>query len=393
MQHITAILISLLLGLASCTPPDSEGFDLQVHLQMPPETAGIIPEGATVSLVNTMNGTTYTVQADAGGYARFHADYGIYRLTTQFYAYVKDMEYIFNGGMENIRLTPENSNAAGGITLTLAGSRRSRILIKEVYYAGCYDPNGKTYAKDTYVSLYNNSDSTLWLDSLCIGLVGPTVASKISPWLTHTPGLLPVMYMGWQFPGRGKDHPLLPGETVTIAVNAVNHTGAEYNHPNSVNLSKAGWAFYHPSLTGTDIAAGVTPLYLFNKYTNIIFYIFSNLGSGVILYRIPGISAEAYAADPANFRREPNSSVNTDYLIIPASWVVDCVDCVEDATKQGFKRFPASLDAEPAYLPSGRYSGRALRRKIAGNDNGRILYQDTNNSFNDFEETIPEMKP
>lgn len=393
MKYIGIILIGFIFGMNSCVPPDSEGYELRVRLQMPPETENVSPGGATVKLVNTNNGTTYTAQADAEGYALFHADYGIYRVTSQFNAYVGDLEYLFNGGIENIRLTPENSNAAGGITIALAGSRRSRIVIKEIYYAGCYDPNGKQYTKDTYISLYNNSDTAVSLDNLCIGTVALAVASKVSPWLTNVPDSLPIAYIGWRFPGQGNDHILGAGETVTIAVNAVNHTGAEYNHPNSVDLSKAGWAFYHPSLQGTDIATGVAPLYMFKKLLSMLFYPISFLGPGMILYRIPDISAEEYAANPAHIRKEPPKYTGVDYLMIHTSWVVDCVDCVEDATKQGFKRIPASLDAEATYLPSGKYSGRALRRKIAGNSNGRVVYQDTNNSFNDFEEVIPEMKP
>lgn len=393
MKYIGIILISLFLSVISCVPPDSKGYALQVRLQMPPETKDISLGGATVKLVNTNNGTVYTAQADAGGHVLFHADYGIYRITTQFNAYVGDMEYLFNGGAENIRLTPEDSNATEGITIALAGSQRSRIIIKEIYYAGCYDPNGKQYTKDTYISLYNNSDTTVSLDNLCIGMVAPVLANKVSPWLTNACDSLPIAYVGWQFPGQGNDYLLGAGATVTIAVNAVNHTGAEYNHPNSVDLSKAGWAFYHPSLQGTDIATGVAPLYMFKKLLSMLFYPMSFLGPGMVLYRIPDISAEEYAANPDHIRKEPPKYTGMDYLMIPTSWVVDCVDCVEDATKQGFKRIPTSLDAEATYLPSGKYSGRSLRRKIAGNSNGRIIYQDTNNSFNDFEEATPEMKP
>lgn len=393
MKYISVIFISLLLSLTSCISTDNEGYSLHIRLLMPPETEELSLKGASVKLVNINNGTAYTAQADAEGCVQFHVDYGIYRVTTQFNTYIGDLEYLFSGGMENIRLTPENSNVTENITVSLVGSQRSRIVIKELYYAGCYDPNGKQYIKDAYISIYNNSDSTVFLDNLCIGMAAPVVANKVSPWLTYSPDSLPVAFIGWQFPGQGNDHSIDAGETVTVAVNAVNHTGSEYNHPNSVDLSKAGWAFYHSSLTGTDIATGVTPLYMFKKLGPLTFYPISIMGPGMILFRIPDISPEQYAANPAHIGKEPPKYTGLDFLMIHTSWVIDCVDCVEDATKQGFKRVPAFLDAESTYLPSGKYSGRALRRKVAGNNNGRIIYQDTNNSFNDFEETIPEMKP
>lgn len=386
-------IINLLLFLtASCTLPSGEGCDLQVHLHMPGEYSKLTTEGTAVKLINTGNGTIYTSYANASGVATFHAEYGIYRLSAQLKFSTGDIEYLFNGGQENIRLTPQGNPVTGPLSITLNSSKRSRIIIKEIYYSGCYDDNGKQYIRDSYVSLYNNSDTTVWLDSLCIGTVAPIVANQVSPWLTHNADSLPISYMGWQFPGNGNEHPLEPGETTTIAINAVDHSGKEYNHPNSVNLSKAAWAFYHPSLTQQDISNGVALLNLFKKIGTPRSYTFTIAGTSLVIYRTRDISATAYGNNPANIRKAPPQFTGVDYLVIPSAWVVDGIDCVEDATKQGFKRLPSFIDAEAAYLPSGKYSGRSLHRRIAETRNGRIIYQDTNNSFNDLEETIPTMK-
>lgn len=387
------ILIQLLfLTLMGCTPPSGEGMQLQVQLLMPEEYSRQSSAGTTVKLINTANGMVYTAQADASGNASFQAEYGTYRISAQLTLSTEDIDYLFNGGQENIRLTPKGSNISGPLIIPLKSSKTSRIIIKEIYYSGCYDENGKQYGKDSYISLYNNSDATVWLDSLCIGIVAPIVASKISPWITNNSDSLPIAYIGWQFPGTGEDYPLPPGATTTIAINAVDHTGPAYNHPNSVDLSKIEWAFYHPLLTGTDIAVGVKPLNMFLRIGTLNSYVFGIAGPSVVIYRIHGISAEQYVTNPANLQKEPPQYKGMDYIMIPTSWAIDCVDCVENATKQGFKRVPSFLDAESTYLPSGKYSGRSLHRKIAGNKNGRIIYQDTNNSFQDFEERVPELK-
>lgn len=390
----TFIKLFLFLLLAGCVPPQGVGRQLHVQLNMPEEYEQFTSENTEVKLINTSNGTVYSAKANTDGRVAFNAEPGIYRITAQLHHYTEDAEYLFNGGRENIYLTSSRNASPDSIIIPMASSKLSFIIIKEIYYSCCYDNTGKQYIKDNYISLYNNSDETVWLDSLCIGTVAPLVGNVISPWLTYCPDSLPICFIGWQFPGTGNDHPLLPGETTTIATNAVNHTGDKYNHPNSVDLSKADWAFYHPSLTQEDIdySKGVTPLNMFIKIGSLKSYTFTISGSGFVLYRIPGMSAEKYAANPRHIRREPPQYTKMEYLMIPIDWALDCVDCVEDATKQGFKRFPSWLDAEPAWQPSGKYSARSLHRKVAGEKNGRIIYQDSNNSANDFEERIPAMK-
>lgn len=73
------------------------------------------------------------------------------------------------------------------------------------------------------------------------------------------------------------------------------------------------------------------------------------------------------------------------FLMIPAEWVLDCVECVGSAAQLTNKHVPASLDASACYLPMGNFQGYALRRKEKPQEDGRLVYQDTNNSADDFE--------
>lgn len=392
--HLSVLcLILLSLLLKACVNPQGEGRTLYVQLQMPEELQQFIPEGTEVKLINTNNGTTYKTLANTSGMAVFNVEYGIYRLSAQL-TYQENMlrNHLLNGGVENILLTPSKGLEKDTISVILIDSPFSSVIINEIYYSGCYDENGKSYSRDGYITLYNNSNQTIWLDSLCIGTVAPAAASKVSPWLTYCPDTIPISFFGWQFPGTGREHPLPAGKEIVIAVNAVNHKGSEYNHINSVDLSKAEWAFYNNKLTGSDITTGVTPLDMFLRIGNITTFPLSISGPGIIIYRIQGISAGEYASNPAHLLSDPPQYTGLKNLIIPAKWILDCVDCVENATKQGFKRVPSFLDAESIFLPSGKYSGKALRRKNAGNKNGYITYQDTNNSANDFEECTPTQK-
>lgn len=389
MKQILALLWIVLT--MACSSPHGEGYRLYVQLKVPGDIALQTASGTEVKLINTDNGTTYRALADTNGLASFDAEYGIYRLSAQL-TWQEDAfsAYLLNAGLENVLLTSGQGAGQDTIDIQLTNSPLSQIIIKEVYYSGCYDE--KQYAKDGYLSIYNNSDRTVWLDSLCVGTIGPGNATKISPWLTYTPDKLAVIFMGWQFPGSGHDYPLEPGQETVIAINAVNHCGNGYNHPNSVDLSTVDWAFYDTSLTMQDITPGVKPLNLFLSTSPAKSYMFGLTGAGFILYHIKETTATEYAGNPDNLSSEPPAYSGMKYLMIPANWIIDCVDCVGDATKQGFKRVPSYLDAESTYLPSGTYSGRSLHRKILENRDGRIIYQDTNNSANDFEERVPTRK-
>lgn len=382
------ILFLWLVAIVACNAPHGEGRRFWVRLQIPENSVLPSPEGTEVRLINNDNGTIYTATADATGMVALDVEYGIYRLTAQLVRNESNTQHLFNAGQENLHLTTTAGISNDTLTILLTYSPLSILIIKEIYYAGCLDNNGKSYIRDAYVSIYNNSQKTVWLDSLCIGTVAPVNAVQPSNWLKYADSIIPISLAAWQIPGSGHDHPLLPGKETVIAVNAVNHTGKDYNHPNSVDLSHVDWGFYHTSLSNNDIAAGVTPLHLFWKTGISQGYAFAIKGPCIVLFRIPGRTADEYAGYPGNILQEPHSVSSSKYLVFPREWVLDCVDCVPDATKRGCKRVHSSLDAEPTFLPSGTYSSRSLHRKQTGTVDGQIVYQDTNNSMDDFEEKI-----
>jgi len=132
---------------------------------------------------------------------------------------------------------------------------------------------------------------------------------------------------------------------------------------------------------------------LLNLNTNIWMYPLPAIGPTMIVFKIEGKSAESYVNDISNRENRPQSS-NTKkfYLMIPKEWVIDCVECVASADRISYKRVPDELDSGAAYLPDGPYTGKSLIRKSSLNEDGRIIYQDTNNSSNDMITTVPTLK-
>lgn len=388
------LIFSFLCILFICSCIDKENSNCQVTIQVTlPEGYTVAPEDKIqVQLTNITTGTVYTTLCPATGTALFDVEYGFYNVTAQYKTQSGFRIHLFNGLINALSLLPDRQHAT--VFLNLIHTETNPLLIKEIYYAGCKGNNGVNYMKDQYVTLYNNSNETIWLDSLCIGMVAPA-GNAVSSWMQQTDmQLIPVHTMAWQFPGTGKQHPLLPGTETTIATNAVDHTGGAYQHTNSVNLAKVDWAFWDQSLSDRhDITPGVTPLCPIWQDNKVVMYSLALSGPTLILFYIKDMSAETFITNPANCKPEPGKpGSNKQYLMIPREWVLDCVDCIESADKIGNKRVPAELDNGAAFITGGRYPGKSLIRKQEPATDGLIIYQDTNNSGKDLEERVPALK-
>lgn len=380
------LLLVLLLFLASCS--DDENRSSSVYIQLlPPDGYSTLPyEEMEVTLTNKDQGTMYSLHCSSTGQASFSVEPGYYTASVHYQA---ASGLVFSGRIESLSLLRDEAEAIIELPLLLA--KTSALVIKEIYFGGCKGQNNKDYQADQYVTLYNNSDQIVYLDGLCLGIVDPGYNQE-SPWMNYTDmERIPVNDLTWQFPGSGKEYPLAPGEETTIATNAVDHTGGEYQHANSVDLSGVDWGFWDVNLERQTIAAGVKPMALLvNLNPLLVMYSLPVFGPTFMVFSLQE-SPEKYVQNPEN--REPRPKANNQdkqYLMVPKEWVIDCVECVKDIDSP--KRVPNELDNGKCYIPGDRYSGRSIIRKKAGTTDGRTIYQDTNNSTEDMEVTSATLK-
>lgn len=387
--------------VAVCVLPGCERHDVNEPEMVMARVRVNMPEDSDVSQVkvewkNRTTGMVYAAVTDRNGIAGCEVEPGIYRVTGQKREIEeqKNLEEWYSGGLDEVTVRNEGIDTL----MVLERIQLSRLLVKEIYYAGCYTDDRGPYQNDGYVSLYNNSADTLWLDGICVGIAGPAMASAESEWLKDNPELpeLPIYRCGWQFPGRGHDYPLLPGCEVVLAVNAVNHTAGIYGHSQSVDLSQADWAFYrsdfNPEFSG--ITPGVKTLSLFwLNWSGILPPTFSlgSSGPGLVVYRMEG-EAEEYARTHTKYVPGRPETSSFMYLTIPREWVLDYVECVEGQQYVNYKRVPAILDKSAVYVTGGVWAGKALHRKKVREIDGRMIYQDTNDSAVDFYEDVPSLK-
>lgn len=129
------------------------------------------------------------------------------------------------------------------------------------------------------------------------------------------------------------------------------------------------------------------------KYTSLNMYNLSVVGPTFMIFDLPGTTAEAYIANPDNRELDPGNPSNTKtFLMIPAEWIIDCLECVSSKDEKDYKRVPAVLDSGAAYIPGDWYSGQSLIRKQTTTEDGRTVYQDTNNSTDDLEVSVATLK-
>lgn len=391
MKTIYYLLIAFLLFFSSCS--DDEQSSCQINIQLlPPAGYPVLPfEEMTVILTNQSQGGTYKSGCSSTGLANFHVECGYYTVSVH---YQSVSGLIFSGRIESLALLPDKGDTSGLVELQLSRSETNAIIIKEIYYGGCIGKMGEEYQADQYVTLFNNSSETVYLDGLCVAVVDPANGIE-SPWMKYTDmSRIPINDLTWQFPGTGKEYPLAPGAETTIATNAVNHTGGEYQHSNSVDLSKVDWGFWDVSLSGQNIQPGVIPLNLIAKLNpNISKYFLPIWEPTFMIFSLQGSSSEDYVSDLNNRVPRPQATNQSKlYLTVPQEWVIDCVECVRSADMITLKRVPDNLNHTPVYISEGAYCGKSIVRKKSLGTDGRIIYQDTNNAFEDFEVSVPLLK-
>lgn len=384
-------LFFLILLLSACSDEENPSCAVDVQVLFPDGYTTLPLDGVTVTLTNRAGGTAYTTLCSAGGVAEFNVEPGEYAASVH---HQTATGLVFNGRIESLSLLPDGATSPRRVELALTRAKTHALVIKEIYYGGCKGRASEEYMDDQYITLYNNSDETVYLDGLCLAEVDFSLGLE-SPWMELNPNMprIPAGYFTWQFPGNGQDYPLLLGAETTIAFNAVDHTGGEYGHLNSINLSTVDWGIHKEGLINV-IAPGVKPM-------NPLLHVgtsnkadLSTWGPTVMLFSLPVPDAQAYVKDPANREMEPDFWGNPDelFLMIPREWVIDCVECVFSTEELSMKRVPADLDSDAAYIPGGNYQGKSLIRQKSASTNGRTTYQDTNNSAKDLEVSTPLLK-
>ncbi len=393
MRKIFILLMALaLLGTASClnldepNPYSDDLQELSVSLLMPEGYAETDLSGVAVSLGDVNSGAIFEALCDASGTARFSLPSGLYR------ASVGSLinEERFNASRGGIIL----AGSSLSVELQLKKSRSGDILIKEIYCGGCMKlPEEGTYQSDSYLILHNNTDHTVWLDSLCLGTLDPYNSNSAAVW-DEDIDFSPVIQAVWQFPGDGKSFPLEKGEDAVVAIfGAIDHTE---HYPLSVNLNREDvFTLYSPTyFPNTTYHPAPGDKVSRERFLNVVIktgqsnaYTFSINSPAVVIFRSQGQTVQEFVAGSDNVIYKPGSSKDR-VVCVPNDWVIDGVEVFNGQSSSNRKRMNAAIDASYVTL-SNVHEGRTLMRRVNESRSQQLGYEvliDTNNSGYDFYE-------
>ncbi len=372
------------IALFSCSDDDDDNklIDVSVFFQYPEGVEDVPTKDFLLNFVNSHNAKEFVGVAQEDGSLKFTIESGEYNITaTNHIVQSSGNDFIYSGSKMNINIVGENVVSIT-IDMTLVG--KTGFILKELYYTGCRTPENKGYYADGFIEIYNNSDKVLYADGLCFSDVEGFSSKAPSNWITdgsYTVGL-PCTMQTWIIPGSGQENPVQPYESIVIAIDGINHKSAE-NNPNSpVDMSNADFETYiHINDKDTDAPAVANLKILYTTTTLGSEWMMSTNGAAVVIFRIPEGATE-YAKKESSYSTKPGSSSTKNYLIINPEWIIDGVDCVKSEEAKN-KRIENSIDVGYVFCESS-WSGKSIRRKVAEIKDGHAIYQDTNNSSNDF---------
>jgi len=393
LKHTFVLLaaVSLTVGcglkMTTSNPYEESLNTLSIALTAPEGYEYISLGGVELQISNISSDAVFSATTGSDGTASLLLPNGLYRIEAG--ALIEDEQ--FNAAKSRVSLNGETVE----LQLPLIHAKTGDIIIKEVYNGGCMKlPAEGTYQGDAYIILHNNSENTVYLDSLCFGVVDPYNSTSTPVW-DEDRGFCPVIQAVWQFPGNGRDHPLEPGEDAVLAIyGAINH---KEQYPLSVNLNNEDYyvcyssvyfpnEHYHPvpgdKIRSDHFLSCVIKTGIATAYT------FSVTSPATIIFRIKGMSTREFLASSDNVIQKPGN--NNDKIVkVPNEWVEDGMEVFNGQSSNNKKRLDSEVDAGAVTL-SINYEGRTLVRKVNESRSerlGREVLVDTNNSSNDFYES------
>jgi len=366
----------------------SEAVTVKVQLQLPDVLKGHMSlEGHTVSL--QLNGVTYSAQTDAAGVATFsNIVPDVYNISTSWditsseYNRITGSSQVNDGATVSGSLNAQLINGSQPLLLTTTLSVKRDIVISKIYAAGSKDKNNKRYVAGQYIELYNQSNDSVDVAGLYIGLLETDVpqAYTLENLKTNYADSVVLVKQVFRIP-TDKHYMVAPGGTVLLVNSAVDHS---LNSPMEHSLLKAD--FEAKDVKGKMLNNPEVPALqnVFNIYSGISYMNILTTGQGVVIFRS--------SADISQLKLtyKFGKTSGTQYGLLPKRYIIDGVDFIRHkatGTDVGEKRLYGDIDA--GYISinaTAGLSGEVVYRKVTSKTAaGQSILMDTNNSSNDFQ--------
>jgi len=400
-------------------------YELTITLQFPDATE-IQKDGIRVELKSIGHDALFVDSTNTEGKAHFQITPGIYEASSS--ATRKqgtNSMLVLNGNSGQIIVETQAQQSA---TIHLQVSKISQMVIKEVYNGGVLKDDGKNFAYDKSIILYNNSNATVNLDNLCMGIAAPYNSQANNNWygadgklVYEKENYIPAIDGIWYFPQTLTVEPY--SQIVVCVHGAIDNT---LTYPQSVNYANADYyCMYDPESGYINTSYYPTPSDVIptSHYLKAIkigianAWALSVTSPALFLFQTQGITPREYATNISNMVYTPGAAQTDIYktVKVPTDWILDGIEVFSAAhTTSNVKRLTPTVDA--GYVLLTNQHGHTLYRNVdkestealpenegllvygyaddpsgidaeASLKNGaHIIYVDTNNSSNDFHE-------
>ena len=394
------MMLTVAMCLTSCSSDDPIPVipTSMVSLEIPANLENVALSNAVATLTNVQTQQVTTIEGaqfvkDGNGYKIMCNDLqeGTYNVVV-----TGHLDFTINGvaGQKDFEVTSENvaiSKTSHDLKMVVSTfTAQGGFVISEIFFTGTTTPEGKSYSGDQYIIITNNSDVTLYADSIAVleSAFLTTDQQDYTPDIMSTHFSVQACYM---IPGDGKSVPVEPGKSLKLAINAINHT---VEQPNSIDQSDADFEFYdessNPNFTDPD---GEAPnLDKWYCYTATVYQFHSRGFNSMALAKMQTSKEdwlENYVYDATylfvfgDFSAEMTKS---GIYKVPNEWILDGVNLSVESVRE-WNVLDASIDAGWTYCGKVDRDDSRFNKSVIRKQDASGKYIDTNNSTSDF---IPE---
>lgn len=375
-------MVLAVLAMVGCQKTGTKTISINVKVDETKLVAAGIPspESYGVKISNFATGSVIETTTENGIATATDIIPGVYTISVSASQNQGGFTYTIAGSESNVSLIADGAE----VVVRVDAVKEAALVFKEIYYTGV-DP-ANFYFRDQFYEIYNNSTEVVYADGLCIAetVFANIDKSVIYEWPIPNADQYVFARVIWQLPGDGKTYPVQPGESFAIAQWATNHKAENLSKGLSpVDLTGAEFEAIEKETTFNGILLTDNLAINMKKVVQAGYampqWLTSTDGSRYVLFK------PSKPLKNEDFITATNADYQGTAREIAISDVIDAVQAVNNESGMSVLGLPTALDAGAIWC-SGSYVGESIARKIKETrPDGTKVYQDTNNTSNDFE--------
>ena len=383
MKHsVITLMVLAVLAMVGCQKTGTKTISINVKVDETKLVAAGIPspESYGVKISNFATGSVIETTTENGIATATDIIPGVYTISVSASQNQGGFTYTIAGSESNVSLIADGAE----VVVRVDAVKEAALVFKEIYYTGV-DP-ANFYFRDQFYEIYNNSTEVVYADGLCIAetVFANYDKSIIYEWPIENADQYVFARVIWQLPGDGTTYPVQPGESFVIAQWATNHKAENLSKGLSpVDLTGAEFEAIEKETTFNGILLTDNLAINMKKVVQAGYampqWLTSTDGSRYVLFK------PSKPLKNEDFITATNADYQGTAREIAISDVIDAVQAVNNESGMSVLGLPTALDAGAIWC-SGSYVGESIARKIKETrPDGTNVYQDTNNTSNDFE--------